>query len=162
MVIPVGLKMGILAKNLIIMADQNYSNHKRFVPGFHILLSLLLIGGTVVSIINIFRHPAYSGGHVSSILIALLFICGFFIFWYMRQFPIKAQDRAIRAEETLRYFILTGKRFDSRLTMSQIIALRFASDDELEQLADRAVNENLSSADIKKAIQNWRADNHRA
>ena len=112
-------------------------------------------------IINVIRHPANSGGHVSSALIALLFICGLFIFWYMRQFPVKAQDRAIRAEEALRYFILTGKPLDNRLTMGQIIALRFAADDEFVPLAGRAITESLSPDDIKKSIKNWRSDNHR-
>lgn len=143
------------------MTEQNYSNHRRYVTGFHILLGLLLISGTIVSIINVIRHPANSGGHVSSTLIALLFICGLFIFWYMRQFPVKAQDRAIRAEEALRYFILTGKPLDNRLTMGQIIALRFAADDEFVPLAGRAVTESLSPDDIKKSIKNWRSDNHR-
>ena len=83
------------------------------------------------------------------------------MFWFMRTFPIKAQDRAIRAEEGLRYFILTRKPIDSRITMQQIAALRFAPDDELLPLVDRAVVENLSPNDIKKAIKNWKSDNHR-
>jgi len=73
-----------------------------------------------------------------------------------------AQDRAIRAEENLRYFALTGKLLDSRLTISQIIALRFAPDNELLALTDRALKENLSSTAIKKAIQHWKADHYRA
>ena len=72
-----------------------------------------------------------------------------------------AQDRAIKAEENLRHFALTGKLLDGRLTPSQIIALRFASDNEFVILADRAIIENLSNKDIKKAIQYWRADHHR-
>lgn len=149
-------------KSKIIMADQNLKNHKRLVPGFHLLLSFLLIAGIIISIINIVRHPANSGGHVSAALITLLFVCAIIGFWFMRQFPLKVQDRAIRAEETLRYFILTGKQLDARLTISQIIALRFAPDDELISLANKAANENLSSSDIKKSIKNWRADHHRA
>ncbi len=74
---------------------------------------------------------------------------------------MKAQDRAIRAEESLRYFILSGKAIDKRLTLSQIIALRFASDEEFLELAEKAAAGNLSNKDIKKAIQNWRADHHR-
>ncbi|MGZ3922035.1 MAG: DUF6526 family protein [Bacteroidia bacterium] len=143
------------------MAEQNYSNHSRYVPGYHYLLSTLLITGLIISIINVVRHPANGGGHVSSALIALLFVCAIFSFWYGRQFPIKAQDRAIRAEESLRFFILTGKPLDSRLTIGQTIALRFASDDEFVALAAKAVAENLSPNDIKKSIKNWRPDNHR-
>ena len=87
--------------------------------------------------------------------------CGLFLFWYTRRFPVRAQDRIIRAEENLRYFILTGNQLDSRITMAQIIALRFAPDDEFVQLADRAANEQLRPEEIKKAIKQWKADHHR-
>jgi hypothetical protein len=91
-----------------------------------------------------------------------LSIGGLIIFWYARAFAIAAQDRAIRAEENLRHFALTGKLLDSRLTMSQVIALRFAADTEFLLLAEKAANENMKPSEIKKAIVNWRADYHRA
>ena len=78
-----------------------------------------------------------------------------------RKFSLKAQDRAIRAEENLRYFVLNGKLPDSRLTIQQLIALRFAADTEFSLLADRAAKENMSAAEIKKAIINWKADEYR-
>ena len=84
-----------------------------------------------------------------------------FIGYYARMFALKAQDRAIRAEENLRYFSMKGKLLDHRLTLSQIIALRFASDEELLDLVDRTLNENLSNKQIKQAVKNWRADYHR-
>ena len=92
------------------------------------------------------------------IIVALIFVL---IAWYARTFALKAQDRAIRAEEGLRYYILTGKAFPSELKISQIIALRFASDAEYLALLDRAIKENLSNKEIKMAIQNWKADYHR-
>lgn len=82
-------------------------------------------------------------------------------FIFIRSFPIKAQDRAIRAEENLRHYVLTGKLLDSRLRIGQIIALRFASEEELPELAQRAASENLKADDIKKEIRNWRMDHHR-
>ncbi len=72
-----------------------------------------------------------------------------------------AQDRAIRAEENFRYYLLTGKPLDSRLRIGQIIALRFASDAELPALAEQAIKENMSQKDIKMAIKNWKGDYHR-
>lgn len=78
-----------------------------------------------------------------------------------RGFALKAQDRAIRAEEGLRYFILTGKPIDAGLSLSQIIALRFASDEELPALAQRAALEGLSNKEIKGQIKRWRSDWHR-
>ena len=78
-----------------------------------------------------------------------------------RGFALKAQDRAIRAEENLRHYVLTGKLLDKQLRMGQIIALRFASDEELPALAQKAAEENLSNKQIKAAIRNWRADTYR-
>ncbi len=78
-----------------------------------------------------------------------------------RASALKAQNRAIRAEESLRHFILSGKVIDPKLRLGQIIALRFASDDELLSLTEKAVSGNLSSKEIKAQIQHWRADNHR-
>jgi len=143
------------------MKEQNYTNHRRYVIGYHIILTALLFIGTVFAIVNVIRHAPDKGGFLSTILIALLFICADISFLLVRQFPLKSQDRAIRAEEGLRYFILTRKPIDSRITIQQIAALRFAPDDELLPLVDRAVAENLSPDDIKKAIKNWKADYHR-
>jgi hypothetical protein len=143
------------------MNEQNYANHARFVKGFHLLLGSFLIIGTISSLINVWQQWSAKDQVFSSILIALLFICSILLFVFTREFPLKAQDRAIRAEENLRYFILTRKQLDSRITMGQVIALRFAPDDEFIILADRAINENLSPDEIKKAIKNWRADGHR-
>jgi hypothetical protein len=81
--------------------------------------------------------------------------------WYTRIFALKAQDRAIRAEENFRHFILTGKPLPAGLRISQIIALRFASDSEFPTLAQKALNENLSNKQIKEHIVNWRADYYR-
>ena len=76
-------------------------------------------------------------------------------------FPLRAQDRAIRAEERLRYFILTQKTLPENLRISQIIALRFADDAEFPGLVDRAVKEGMSAKEIKAAIQNWKGDYYR-
>jgi hypothetical protein len=76
-------------------------------------------------------------------------------------FPLGTQNRVIRAEENLRHYILTGKPLPTGLRMSQIIALRFASDEEFPALVSKAQSEKLSSTDIKKAIQHWRTDHHR-
>ena len=84
------------------------------------------------------------------------------LFYYTRTFALKAQDRAIRAEENLRHFALTGKLLDTRLGMRQIIALRFAPDEEFLELARKAADANTPAADIKRAVKNWRADNYRA
>jgi hypothetical protein len=50
----------------------------------------------------------------------------------------------------------------SRLNESQLVALRFAGDDELEELVSAVLAGKFSkSSDIKRAIRNWRSDTFR-
>jgi hypothetical protein len=121
------------------MEAQNYANHRRFVPIYHGLLFFLLVAGFVGSFINLFVSIGEHQGVYSASLITLLTFCGLIQFWYGRTFVTTVQDRAIRAEENLRHFAMTGKLFDPRLKMGQIIALRFASDEEFLPLAKRAI-----------------------
>jgi hypothetical protein len=142
------------------MKEQNYRNHSRFVPGFHFVTGfamILLLIGSIINLVNSDLQNLFSASLIC--LISLIFLS---VFWYLRSFALRAQDRAIRAEENFRYFILTGKRLPQGLHINQVIALRFAPDEEFPELAVRALNENLGSSDIKKAIRNWRADHHRA
>ena len=83
------------------------------------------------------------------------------MFYFLRAFALKAQDRGIRAEEKLRYFILTGRSLSNKITTRQIVGLRFAPDDEFPTLVDKAEKENLSEKEIKKLIKNWKADMYR-
>jgi len=140
--------------------EQNFRNHGRMVPGYHYVLSLLLLTGLIGSIINLCQSEG-TEAYYSASLITLLFVCGFLIAAFTRTFALKAQDRAIKAEEGLRYFILTGKSLPTGLKIRQIIGLRFASDEEFPKLAEKAVKENLSEKAIKQAIQNWKADTYR-
>jgi hypothetical protein len=82
--------------------------------------------------------------------------------FHCRSFALKAQDRAIRAEENLRYFILTGKRLNQDLSLEQIIALRFASDEEFVSMTQIAIEQNLKPDEIKRLIKDWRPDYYRA
>lgn len=129
------------------------------VPMFHYVTFTLLLAVLIGSIINLVNSA--SGNLYSAALLLVLTIAVIFTTFFARLFALKAQDRAIRAEENLRHFALTGKLLDSRLRTSQIIALRFAPDEELVALAKRAVDENLDAKTIKQAIQNWKGDYHR-
>jgi hypothetical protein len=80
---------------------------------------------------------------------------------FSRMFSLKAQDRAIRAEENLRHYVLTGKLLDPRLSVGQIVALRFAADQEFAALAARAAQESMPPDAIKRAVQHWRGDTYR-
>jgi hypothetical protein len=138
------------------MQEQNFKNHARYVPLFHFVLLGIDIAILVISVINLF-----SGITLLSVMFLLIAIALLISFFKIRSFPIAAQDRAIRAEENLRHFALTGKLLDKRLTMAQIIALRFADDAEFVDLAAKALKDNMSNRQIKQAIQHWRADHHR-
>jgi hypothetical protein len=142
------------------MSEQNYKNHTRFVPLYHYVAGMLVILGFGGSIVNLIQADAHT--HYSAALIVVAFFVLILIFWYARVFALKAQDRAIRAEENFRHFILTGKPLDSRLRMGQIVGLRFAGDGEFPALAKKAADENLSQKQIKESVQNWRTDNNRA
>lgn len=143
------------------MKTQNYKNHRRYVFLYHAVtftLILLLLVSSVYYTIRAYNAEETLRPWLFLFLIGLIL---FFIFFFTRIFALKAQDRAIRAEENFRHYLLTGKPFDSRLTIRQITGLRFASDEELPELAKKAKEENLSEEDIKKAIKNWRADYYR-
>ena len=141
------------------MKQQNYSNHSKMVLGFHGILFVAIVAlliGAIRNLIKATDEDIYGASLL--VLMPLIFL---FFMYFTRAFALKAQDRAIKAEENFRHYLLTGKTLNSKLTMRQIIGLRFASDEEYIELAERAVKENLSEKDIKKSIKNWKADNYR-
>jgi hypothetical protein len=143
------------------METQNYANHRQTVPTFHFVLFPLLVLTLIGSCVNLYcswgdHHRLYSAS-----LIVVLAFCLLILLFLCRIFALKAQDRAIRAEENLRHFVLTGKLLDPRLTIRQVIALRFASDDEFVALAQEAADKNLAEDAIKQAVKKWRADTYR-
>ncbi len=140
------------------MQQQDFKNHSRIAPAAYYSGILL---GLIVFIVSLICFTCMSTNNSSMILPLLFAFTGIsliFLGYYARMFALKAQDRAIRAEENLRHFALTGKLHDSKLSLSQIIALRFASDDEFIGLAKKAVDEKLSAKQIKQQIKNWRGD----
>ena len=125
---------------------------------FHYVLSGI-IGVTLIgSLVNLWQSfgdhaRLYNASLISAVTVALVLL-----FYFTRTFAMGVQDRAIRAEENLRHFALTGKLLDSRLTIKQIVGLRFASDAEFADLARKAAEGNMPQDDIKKSVKNWRAD----
>jgi hypothetical protein len=141
------------------MKEQHFKNHAQMVPGFHYVTLPLILVVFIGSIINLLKCD--EGDCLMASIFSLLAFVLILLAWYTRSFALKAQDRAIRAEENFRYFILTGKPLPNELRVSQIIALRFASDAEFPALVERAVSEKLSNKQIKESITNWRADYYR-
>ena len=143
------------------METQNYANHRQTVPVFHYFLFPLLVLTFIGSCVNLYSSWGDHTRLYSASLIVVLSFCVLLLMFLCRMFAVKAQDRAIRVEENLRHFVLTGKLLDSRLTIRQVIALRFASDEEFVALAQEVAEKNLAADAIKQAVRKWKADTYR-
>jgi len=146
---------------MLAMSTQTYANHRQMVPLFHFVLLPVLLLTVVGSVVNFVKSVGDHERLYSASLIVVLSIAMLGLAIIARVFALKAQDRAIRAEENLRHFVLTGKLLDPRLTVRQVIALRFAPDSEFVDLSRRAGDERMASDAIKRAVKNWRADTDR-
>src|SRR5579859_4631800 len=138
------------------MQEQNYARHAMFVPMFHGVLFGIIALSLIGSLVNLWQslgdhERLYSASLITALSVALLLL-----FFSTRGFSMGVQDRAIRAEENLRHYALTGKRLDPRLAIKQIVGLRFASDAEFVELARKAAEEGMPQDAIKKSVKNWR------
>ena len=139
---------------------QNYANHTRWHPPFHFFLGPASFVLLILTIVNVVRHYEQLEAWIL-LLMGILFPVAVLL---LRINPLRAQDRLIRLEERLRLQALLSAELSARigeLTESQLIALRFASDDELPGLVTKVLAANMASKDIKKAIVTWRADTFR-
>jgi hypothetical protein len=140
-------------------APQSFSNHTRYDPLFHFFILPVFAITLILTVIDVIRRPSlYSAWLVVLVTAAMLAI------FKLRMYPLKIQDRVIGLEERLRLATLLAPSLRPRIaefTVSQLVALRFASDAELPALAAKALNEKLSAGEIKKAIEHWRPDNWR-
>jgi len=143
------------------METQSYANHAKIVPLFHRALFGLVAATLIGSVVNLIQSLNDHSRLYNAALIVALTVAVLLVGFFCRTFALKAQDRAIRAEENLRHFVVAGKLLDPRLTLRQIVALRFASDGEFVELARRAADQSLSADAIKQAIKSWRADHDR-
>ncbi len=144
------------------MEDQSYAKHARFVPLFHFVLFGIIVLTLAGSIYAFVRATGEGHGRLDAVLLIALSFAALLLFFFTRTFPLKVQDRAIRAEENMRHYVLVGKPLDSRLTIQQIVGLRFASDAEFVALVQKAASENMDRDSIKKSVKHWRADHARA
>jgi hypothetical protein len=142
---------------------QTFANHTRYDPWFHFFVSLVFAVNVIIAAVYFVR--ALLSGRWEYILFhswLLIFTLALAVaLTRIRSYPIHVQDRVIRLEERLRLMSVLQEPLRSRigeLQDKQLIGLRFAPDEELLGLVQRALDEKLSSTDIKKAIKNWRAD----
>lgn len=142
---------------------QNFKNHTRYYPLHHFILTPLTIVYFIWSLVKLVK--AWDGGIpleesyqlLGAVILVILPILA-------RIYALKNQDRTIRLEMRQRYFELTGESFspkERKLRLSQIVALRFASDAELVVLIDKAIAGGMRSKEIKKEIQHWQEDRRR-
>lgn len=138
-------------------SPQSYENHTRWHAPFHFFVAPVLMTNFVVALVQLIRDPGLDRGWWLVVSAAFVVLAAL-----VRLTPLKAQDRIIRLEESLRYYQLLPAELAARaasLTSAQTVALRFASDEELEGLVRAVLEGRLTKpAEIKRAIRNWRAD----
>ena len=138
---------------------QNLKNHARFDPPYHFFLTFVFLANVVVSIVYAVHHFCFY-----SAWLVVLSLAAFVALFKMRLYPLKVQDRVIRLEERMRLQALAPAAWHTqiyRLSEDQLVALRFAADDEVVELAKQALEHNLNRKQIKQRIKSWRADNWR-
>jgi len=139
---------------------QNLANHAKRDIAFHLILLPILAANLVIAIIWLVQRPNFP--HV---WILVLSIAAILLTIKSRQFPIKVQDRIIRLEERLRLEALAPQQWRAqmyKLSVDQLIGLRFAADDEVVELAQQALEHNWNRKQIKERIKSWRPDDWRA
>ncbi len=148
--------------------NQDFSNHGRIVFGYHRLAFLFFTLNLAWSIYRVKRafstHSRFE--RVDAIVLLLLAVALVLLFFYARIFALTVQDRVIRLEMTLRLERILPPDLRPRIpeyTVGQLVALRFAGDDELPELARKVLADNLADRKtIKQMIKNWRPDFLRA
>jgi Family of unknown function (DUF6526) len=142
-------------------STQTYASHRRWIPTFHFFVLPVLLINVFVTGVQFARNP-----HLIAAWLVVIAIALFIGVFELRGMPLRAQDRVIRIEERARLERVLPSDLRGRvgeLTATQLIAIRFAPDDEVPDLARRALNGELKTQDdIKRAIKNWRADHLRA
>ncbi|HWM90703.1 MAG TPA: DUF6526 family protein [Thermoanaerobaculia bacterium] len=149
------------------MAEQSYATHRKIVPGFHFVTLGILTVNLVWALYRLFRgYPGIEIHFFDRLLAVLVAGALLGLAYYARMFPLRVQDRVIRNEMQVRLATALPPDLRARigeLRRGQIIALRFAADEELPELTRQVLDGRLKKSDeIKRAIRSWRADDLRA
>ena len=144
------------------MSEQNFSNHTRTVPLYH----MFVFGVFMINFGYSWYRIGKSGLSLETAFYCLVSAALVVLFFYARIFALTVQDRVIRLEERLRYERLLPGDLKPRIgdfTVNQLVSLRFASDAEFPALARRVLDEKINDRKaIKQLIQNWKPDHLRA
>ena len=138
-------------------AVQNYKKHARWLPLFHFFVMPVLLVNVILNVWGLIQAPG--PWSVWSVIYSIgLLGLGFL----SRIQALTVQDRVIRLEMRLRLRQLLPPDLHPRindLTHRQLVALRFASDEELADLVrDVLAGKLASSKEIKMRVRNWQAD----
>lgn len=139
---------------------QSYTTHVRWLPAFHFFALPVLLINAIVMIVAAARQPSLTSAWAA--LVGIAMPVGIF---FARWMPLRVQDRVIRLEESLRLTRLLPTRGAdiASLTQNQLVAIRFAGDEEVPSLLDRIrKGEIRSQKEIKQAVKTWRPDHLRA
>ena len=137
-------------------ADQTYATHARWLVPWHFIAFPVLAINVVVAAVALFKNPDMTA--VWPLLVAIALVLTVFT---ARTMATSVQDRVIRLEERIRLNqLMPGREADiAKLTLAQLIGLRFASDEEAPELVESVLAGKLSDQkDIKKAVKVWRGD----
>ena len=137
------------------MPEQSYHSHTHR-PTLTAVAGLFTLIGMGFLVVFAFRQPSWVAYGLLSLSIGV-----FMLVWISRAYTVRLQDRIIRLEMHGRLVRLGRDRDFSRLSTQQVVALRFASDNELAVLLDRTLTDNLSPDQIKRGILDWQPDLHR-
>lgn len=134
---------------------QSPASHAAVDVVTHFILGPLFLVNIVVAIVVAIHARGHLVLHLWLVVVSILL---FLVSLKMRIYSLRIQDRLIRLEERLRIAALAPTADVNRLTTPQLIALRFASDEELPALVAKTLAENLDQKAIKSQIGNWRPD----
>jgi hypothetical protein len=144
------------------MAEQNFANHVRWVPGFHFFIMPVIALNFGWSIYR-WKLAGFSLDGFISVLVAAALVT---LTLYARLFALAVQNRVIRLEERMRLERLLPADLKPKIadfTCRQLVAMRFADDAELPGLARRVLADNIQEGKaIKQMVQTWRAEYLRA
>ncbi|BCS34900.1 hypothetical protein TBR22_A41260 [Luteitalea sp. TBR-22] len=140
------------------MSTQTYANH-----GHRPVYTLVATAFWVVAVIGLvgMRRGEAWGDEAAALGLLGAIFC---LISISRLYITRLQDRIIVLEEQIRAERLLSPASLAQwrgLGVKQIVALRFASDEELAALTARAAGESLKPDAIKRAVQHWRADHRR-
>jgi hypothetical protein len=141
----------------MVSTTQTYANHRRYIPGYHFFALPVVWVNAVVQLVQAFRFP-----RAATFWNAVVWFAVAAAVWYARTMVIAAQNRTIRLEERERLGRLMPPELRGRineLSVKQLTALRFASDEEVSDLARQCLDGTLATREhIKREIKNWRPD----